>query len=328
MKPVIEVRSVSKTFVKKERGKGLRALFPKKKKIKAVDNISFEIKEGEFVAYVGANGSGKSTTIKMLSGILVPDKGEVNCIGFVPWKQREKYVKNIGIVFGQKSLLFWDLPVIDSLLLYKDIYGVSDKEFEERLELYDKMLGIKKLLEQRVRKLSFGERMRCELAASLLHKPKLLFLDEPTVGMDVVAKQRVREFLKKINEKEKITIILTTHDMGDVEALCERVILIDKGKIIYDGELENLKKKYFHFKRITVRYSKIKDKKLAEEGLKKVKVEEQEEGFCKMIIDLRKHKVKKVVSDIMKAVEVIDLTVEDPELEEIVAEIYRKGRVK
>ena len=325
----IEVKNLSRHFKKKVPGKTLfRKIIPKTIEVKAVDNISFKIKKGEFVGYVGANGSGKSTTIKMLTGIIIPTRGKVKCLGYVPWKQRIKYTKHIGVVFGQKSLLWWDLPVIESLKLYRDIYEVPEKEFQERLELYDKMLGLKKFLDMPVRKLSFGERMRCELAASLLHKPKVLFLDEPTVGMDVVAKEKIRNFLKEVNEKEKTTIMLTTHDMGDIEALCKRIILLDKGKIVYDGKLEKLKKKYVNSKKVTVTYSKIRDKKLVEEGLKKVDVIERKQGYIVMRVGMKKHRIKKVITDIIKAVEINDILVEEPELEEIIGEIYKQGEVK
>ncbi|MEM0372516.1 MAG: ATP-binding cassette domain-containing protein [archaeon] len=323
----ITVENVVKTYVKRIPGTGIRRIFPKKERVRAVDGVSFRVKRGEFFAYVGANGSGKTTTIKMLTGILVPDSGSVQCLGFAPHKERVKYVKNIGVVFGQKSLLWWDLPVIESLKLYKDIYEVSDEAFKKRLEYYDKILGIGKLLDKQVRKLSFGERMRCEVAASLLHKPKVLFLDEPTVGMDVVAKEEMRNFLREINEREGTTIMLTTHDMGDIEALCERIILVDNGKIIYDGPLDELKKKYVHSKNITVIYAGFKDKAFADAGLKKVGVIKHKDGYIRMSVDLTKHDIKKVIEDIIKAVEVIDISVEEPELSEIVSKIYKKGKV-
>jgi len=324
----IEVKNLSRIYKKNIPGKGFRRIFPKKMKIRAVDDISFNIKKGEFVAYVGANGSGKTTTIKMLTGILIPTKGVVKCLGMIPWKQRIKYTKDIGVVFGQKTMLKWDLPAIDSLLLYKDIYEVSDSDFKERMQLYDKILNINERLNQQVRKMSFGERMRCELAASLLHRPKILFLDEPTVGMDVVAKEEIRNFLRNINEKEKTTIILTTHDMGDVEALCDRIILLDKGKIIYDGRLDKLKKKYIQTKNISITYGKVKNKKFVERSRKKVKILEEEKGYVKLSVNIKEHDIKKVISDIIKSVDVIDISVEEPELSEIVAKIYREGRVK
>ncbi|NYZ79753.1 ATP-binding cassette domain-containing protein [Candidatus Micrarchaeota archaeon] len=324
----IIVENVVKSYVKRVPGTGIRRIFPKKEKVRAVDDVSFRVKRGEFFAYVGANGSGKTTTIKMLTGILIPESGSVRCLGFVPHKQRIKYVKNIGVVFGQKSLLWWDLPVIESLKLYKDIYEVSDADFKERLAYYDKILAIGKLLDKQVRKLSFGERMRCEVAASLLHKPKILFLDEPTVGMDVVAKEEMRNFLREINEKEGTTIMLTTHDMGDIEALCKRIILLDNGRVIYDGLLSDLKKKYVHSKNITIIYSGFKDKKFADEGLKKVGVIKHKDGYIRMSVDLTKHDIKKVISDIIKAVEVVDISVEEPELSEIVSKIYKAGKVQ
>ena len=325
----IEVKNLSRHFKKKVPGKTLwRKIIPKTVTVKAVDNISFKVKKGEFIGYVGANGSGKSTTIKMLTGIIIPTKGKIKCLGYVPWKQRIKYTKHIGVVFGQKSLLWFDLPLIESLKLYRDIYEIKEDDFKERLDFYDRTLGLGKLLNTQVRKLSFGERMKGELAASLLHKPNIVFLDEPTVGMDVVAKEEVRKFLKEMNKRDGTTVMLTTHDMNDIEALCKRIILLDKGKIIYDGSLDKLKKKYVKTKDITVSYNKVKNKNLVEEGLKKIDVLEKRDDFIEMSVNIKKHEIKKIVSDIMKAVEVSDLLIEEPDLSEIVGEIYKQGKVK
>lgn len=329
----IEVKNLTKIFMKNDKPTTLLSrLFPKQVVSGGVKNISFRIKEGEFVGYVGANGSGKSTTLKTLCGIISPDSGYVRCLGMDPHDDRIKYTKEIGVVFGKKGLLWPDLPVMDSLLLYKDIYEVSDEDFKERIDYYKRILDIERLLNLSARKLSFGESMRCEVVAALLHRPKILLLDEPTVGMDVVAKEQIREFLREINRKEKTTIILTTHDMGDIEALCKRIILIDNsksslGKIIYDGALDKLKNRYMNTKKITVKYSSIKNKKLAKSGLGKVRILKEDEGFMEMSVDTRKHDISKVVSDIMKSVDVVDLSVEDEELSSIIAKIYKEGRV-
>lgn len=245
--PIIQVKELTKHFrvpTSKEPSSVLAKIgrFFKREweTVVAVDRISFSINRGESVAFLGPNGAGKTTTIKLLTGILVPTSGEVNVLGFMPCKQRYQYAYHIGVVMGQKSILLWDIPVIDSLLLYRDIYELKNSFFKERLEQFSSILGIDKILRIPVRKLSLGERMRAEIAASLLHKPDIVFLDEPTIGLDIIAKQKMIEFIKMIKKNEGVTIFLTTHNIRDVEELCERVILIDKGRIIYDGSIERL----------------------------------------------------------------------------------------
>ena len=209
--------------------------------IHALNDVSFSIKAGEMVGYIGPNGAGKSSTIKILSGILTPDSG--NCIvnGYIPWKNRKEYVRQIGVVFGQRSQLWWDVPVIDSFELLKEIYSISTPQYKNKLKELSELLQLQELLKTPTRQLSLGQRMRCELAASLLHEPKLLFLDEPTIGLDAVSKLAVRSFIKKLNAEQKTTVILTTHDMQDIEAIAERVILIGRGKILLDGTLNDLR---------------------------------------------------------------------------------------
>ena len=211
---------------------------------KAVDGISFEINDGEIVGYIGANGAGKSTTIKMMTGILTPTNGIVSVNGLVPYENREKNAKNIGVVFGQKTQLWWDLPISETFSLLKDIYDVSDEDFEERMRFLKDVLGLEEFFLSPVRTLSLGQRMRADLAAALIHNPNVIYLDEPTIGLDIVVKERVRKAIKEINEKYKTTIILTTHDLNDIEELCSRIITIDSGKKIYDGELNGVKEKF------------------------------------------------------------------------------------
>ena len=211
---------------------------------KAVDGISFEINDGEIVGYIGANGAGKSTTIKMMTGILTPTNGIVSVNGLVPYENREKNAKNIGVVFGQKTQLWWDLPISETFSLLKDIYDVSDEDFEERMRFLKDVLGLEEFFLSPVRTLSLGQRMRADLAAALIHNPNVIYLDEPTIGLDIVVKERVRKAIKEINEKYKTTIILTTHDLNDIEELCSRIIIIDSGKKIYDGELNGVKEKF------------------------------------------------------------------------------------
>jgi ABC-2 type transport system ATP-binding protein len=245
---VIELQGVSKTFkvARREKGAGaaFRALFKREYNyVRALDDVSFSIAEGEIVGYIGPNGAGKSTTIKVMSGILVPDAGECTVAGYTPWRDRKKYVQNIGVVFGQRSQLWWDVPVADSFELLRDIYRIPQGEYRDTLELLTETLNLAEFLGTPLRQLSLGQKMRAELAASLLHSPKILFLDEPTIGLDAVSKLAVRQFIKTINAERKITVILTTHDMNDIEALTDRVILIGHGKILYDGAFSEIKQK-------------------------------------------------------------------------------------
>lgn len=324
----IVAQGLCKSYDSSSRGKGLLGgILRKKKIVHALRNVSFRVKRGEFVGYVGQNGSGKSTTIKMLTGVLTPTQGNAQCLGMVPWEERIEYTKRIGVVFGQKTLLHWDLPVIESLKLYKDIYELSWKDFDARVAYFNEILGIKKLLEQRVRKLSFGERMRCELAAALLHKPEIVFLDEPTIGLDVVAKEEVRAFLREINEKEKTTVLLTTHDMGDIEALCERVIILDNGRKVYDGGLEELERKYVWKKYVDIFYSKVTDKSVFNSVLKKTSVISHKKDFVSLSFNSKVHRPAEIISGFMRGCRVVDLSVREPELREIIAQIYRKGGV-
>lgn len=242
---MIEVKDICKSYKVAKRDAGFRAacksLFHKKyERIQALDRISFSIKEGEMVGYIGPNGAGKSSTIKILSGILTPDSGSCTVDGRIPWKNRINHVRQIGVVFGQRSQLWWDVPVIDSYELLKDIYRIPEAVYQESLEELVTLLNLQELLKTPVRQLSLGQRMRCELAASLLHNPKILFLDEPTIGLDAVSKLAVREFILERNQTHKTTVILTTHDMQDIEALTNRIILIGKGKILLDGSVSLL----------------------------------------------------------------------------------------
>lgn len=243
------MKNICKTFKVARREPGLRRAFTsffkrEYKIIKALDNVSFSINEGEMVGYIGPNGAGKSTTIKIMSGILNPDSGECHINGKIPWKNRIDYVKDIGVVFGQRSQLWWDVPVADSFELLKDIYKIPSQKYKANMDMLVQLLDIGDIIKIPTRQLSLGQRMRCEIAASLLHSPKILFLDEPTIGLDAVSKIAVRDFIKNINKENKTTIILTTHDMQDIEALTKRIILIGKGRVLLDGELDVLKEKF------------------------------------------------------------------------------------
>ncbi len=244
---MIHMENVVKTYRVARRNAGAKAAFKalfrrEYQEIRALDSISLDISEGEIVALLGPNGAGKSTTIKILSGILYPDSGIVECNGFVPYKERMRYTREIGVVFGQRTQLFWDVPVADSFQLLKDIYDISEQTFQENQQELTELLNLQELLRTPVRQLSLGQRMRCEIAGSLLHSPKILFLDEPTIGLDAVSKLAVRQFINRLNEEKHTTVILTTHDMQDVEALSKRVIMIGKGRLLLDGTIDDIRK--------------------------------------------------------------------------------------
>ena len=246
---MIELQGICKTFrvSKREAGFGnaVKALFHKEYSyVHALQDVSFSIGEGEMVGYIGPNGAGKSSTIKVMSGILTPDAGQCRIDGLVPWKDRKEHVRQIGVVFGQRSQLWWDVPIVDSFELIRDIYEVDAKEYKRNVDELTEMLDLSEILKTPARQLSLGQRMRCEIAASLLHSPRILFLDEPTIGLDAVSKLAVRQFIQKLNAEKKTTVILTTHDMQDIEALTERILLIGKGRILLDGSLEQLRERY------------------------------------------------------------------------------------
>ncbi|MBF0169696.1 MAG: ATP-binding cassette domain-containing protein [Nitrospinae bacterium] len=257
--PLVVVDHLSRHFTLTESRPGfwgsVTGLFSRATSVRrAVDDISFSLEAGEFVGYVGENGAGKSTTIKMLTGILVPTSGTVRVGGLVPWESRRENSRQIGVVFGQRSQLWWDLPVRESFDLLRSIFRVPEGRFRENLAELDDALELSPLLATPVRKLSLGQRMRCDLAAAFLHDPKILFLDEPTIGLDLIAKDHVRSFLKRINQTRRTTIVLTTHDMDDIEALCERIVILDEGKIVYDGATESLKRRYVREKGVVVEF--------------------------------------------------------------------------
>ena len=314
----IEVKNISKTFKVPIREGILKSFFNRKYKyIKAIDNISFSIKKGEIVGYIGPNGAGKSTTIKILSGILYPDEGKVVIDKMVPYLDRKKYVREIGVVFGQRSQLWWDIPSIDSFELLKEIYKIDDEEYKETLNELIETLNLKEIINIPVRQLSLGSRMRLEIAASLIHRPKILFLDEPTIGLDAVSKKEVRDFIKKINKKNNITVILTTHDMNDIEALSKRIILIGKGKVLYDGTLNKLKKDYDYIKKVTV----ITKEKI---NIKKNYIVEQrnERDKIEFKIDVRKIELNKFISYITDKIAIEDLEIENNNIDDIIVKLY------
>ena len=293
---------------------------------KAVDDISFEINDGEIVGYIGANGAGKSTTIKMMTGILTPTNGIVTVNGIVPYENREKNAKNIGVVFGQKTQLWWDLPISETFSLLKDIYDITDNDFEERMRFFKEILGLDEFFLNPVRTLSLGQRMRADLAAALIHNPKVIYLDEPTIGLDVVVKESVRKAIKEINAKYGTTIILTTHDLNDIEELCSRIIIIDKGKKIYDGEIEGVKEKYGYLTTVEIQ---VKEDNL-ESFNEFTDIKEDDEFNLtykdnKLLVTFNKNKISSadIIGRTMKKLNVVDFSIKETSIEDIVKKMYR-----
>lgn len=334
---MIEVKHVVKDFVSPKKYPGLRGalkgLISNEKVVKkAVDDISFTIQDGEIVGYIGSNGAGKSTTIKMMTGILNPTKGECLINGVNPSKNRKENAQNIGVVFGQRTQLWWDLPLSESFTILKEIYDVSDEDYKQRLEFLNGVLELQEFFDRPVRTLSLGQRMRADLGAALLHNPKVLYLDEPTIGLDLVVKDNIRRAIKEINEKYGTTVILTTHDIGDIEELCSRIIIIDEGKKIYDGSLENLKDTYGTKRKITMEVKnlkKVKDLNFAQAlGLQSGEIEsslDESKKTISVIFDKHNLQVTQVINAVMNVTEVQDVEIKDTELAEIVKAIYCHG---
>lgn len=325
---MIQVEDLSKSFRVAKRGAGIgaavKSLFkPQYSTVHALEKISFKIDEGEIVGYIGPNGAGKSTTIKIISGILVPDSGKCSILGNTPWKNRVAHVKNIGVVFGQRSQLWWDVPLIDSYTLLKDIYKIPEKDFKDNLELLTDTLDLTALLSTPVRQLSLGQRMRCEIGASLLHNPKILFLDEPTIGLDAVSKIAVRNFIKTINREKKVTVILTTHDMNDIEALAERIILIGKGRILLDGTLTELKNRFATHKTLTVDFTENNE----DINIDGTTILSQSKERLTLSVDVKKIKVSEVIGLLSQSLDINDVSVESRPIEEIIVDLYKEYEI-
>ncbi|GCD84027.1 ABC transporter ATP-binding protein [Parageobacillus thermoglucosidasius] len=329
----IEVENLRKEFKSYSSRSGLvgafRDLFTRNYKIiRAVNDISFTVKQGEMVGYIGENGAGKSTTIKMLTGILTPTSGKVIVNGMNPHKEREAFVRTIGVVFGQRSQLWWDIAVQESFRLLKKVYRVSDKDYNEHMNHVIETLDIGPLLDKPVRKLSLGQRMRCELAAALIHNPPLLFLDEPTIGLDVLVKLKIRQFLKEINEKYNTTILLTTHDISDIEALCERVIMLDEGKIIYDGSLQKLKETWGEGKQIQFTFVSEMSLDTLKELTDGLQVTwKQGEQANVWTAHAPSALLPEVISRVVNCYSIQDLNINEISTEEIIRNIYEEGVV-
>ena len=318
---MIEVENLNKTFTKTLKRKGLKNFLKKeKKKYKAVNNVSFNVKKGEIVAFVGPNGAGKSTTIKMLTGIIHPTSGNIKVAGYNPSKNRKELSYKIGCMFGQKSSLWMHLPAIDTYKLYGAMYDVENEKLEKKIDEYVKMFNLEEIINVPVRKLSLGQRMICELVAIMLHEPEILFLDEPTKGIDIVVKEKVREAILKLNQEKGTTIFLTSHDLGDIEELCERIIIIDKGCIIKDESLEMLKKEYLKERFISLKY---------EENIEKIKFDypiiEANNNKVTIKVDTSKYSISEVLEKFMKYGNVVDLEAMTVPLEEVIYDIYTRG---
>ncbi len=333
MMNVIEVENLRKEFKSYSSRSGLkgafRDLFTRNyKTIRAVNDISFSVKQGEMVGYIGENGAGKSTSIKMLTGILTPTSGNVLVNGMNPHKDREKFVRTIGVVFGQRSQLWWDIAVQESFRLLKKVYQVSDQDYNEHMDHVIQTLDIEPLLDKPVRKLSLGQRMRCELAAALIHNPPLLFLDEPTIGLDVLVKLKIRQFLKEINEKYKTTILLTTHDLSDIEALCERVVMLDEGRIIYDGLLSHLRKNWGEGKQIEFQFGQeVPLERLTEitNDLTVQWIKGERSNVWSAQVANQEADMSSLISRVVSKETIIDLSIQEISTEEIIRNIYEKG---
>ena len=319
----IEVDNVSKIFRVSKRSAGIPGMLanlvaPKYEQKKAVSGLNFQIEKGEMVGFIGPNGAGKSTTIKMLSGILYPDQGKITVGGLVPYKQRKEYVAGIGVVFGQKSQLQWDLPVIDSFELLKAIYRIPEEKYKKNLERFVDMLDMSKFINQPVRQLSLGQRMRSDIVAALLHSPEIVFFDEPTIGVDVIGKEIIREFIRELNEQDQVTMIFTTHDMQDIEKTCKRLIIIDKGSKMYDGSLHDIREKYGTSRQLVVEF----ENEQIVEPIKDVVITDLEDRKKSFSFDSTKVNINDLMNHILHTYQVRDLSIAEPEIESIIQRMY------
>ncbi len=331
MPAIIELRNVTKEFKVLDRHEGLKGslkdLFSRDHKIvRAVDNISMSIEQGEIVGYLGPNGAGKSTTIKMMTGVLEPTSGEILVGGNVPYRDRIKNAQEIGVVFGQRSQLWWALPLVESFKLLKDIYQIPDADYDDMLALYQSLVDIGHLLHKPVRQMSLGQRTLSDILAAFLHDPKIVFLDEPTIGLDVSMKAKIRTLIHALNKEKKTTVILTTHDMGDVDALCKRIIIIDKGKMLYDNDIEHLKGFFGSYRTLKIRVDG--DRKAQEAVIQKelpdLSVTADEEWIT-VLVDEERAKVIDVLGQLQRSHHIRDMQLEEISTETVIKKIYEGG---
>ncbi len=325
---LIEVENLVKTYKIIQKDDGLLGYFknlvkPKYKEITAVKGVNFKLEEGELVGYIGENGAGKSTTIKMLTGLLTPTSGKVVVDGIIPYEKRIQNNKNIGAVFGQKTQLWWDLPVIESFQLIKQMYKIPDGEYRKNLKKFTELLELKELLDKQVKNLSLGQKMRCEIAATFIHNPKIVYLDEPTIGLDVFVKENIRKFIKDINKEKNTTVILTTHDLKDIEDVCNRIILLDQGEIIYDGEKQKFKDAYGKY--IFAEFVVSNKNNSLNENIKTSTFEiiEETDTNIKIRFNHEKITIMQIMNEISKYCMVEDIHMRESELEDILKEIYK-----
>ncbi len=332
---MIHVQNLKKEFKKTVKEPGLKGSIksffkPKNEIITAVDDISFDVSAGEILGFIGPNGAGKSTVIKMLTGILTPTSGSCEINGKIPYKNRKSYVKEIGVVFGQRTQLWWDLALRETYTVLKEIYEVDDESFKKRMAFLNEVLELESFITSPVRTLSLGQRMRADIAASLLHSPKVLFLDEPTIGLDVVVKDNIRQAIKSINENEKTTVILTTHDLQDVENLCDRIVMIDKGKKVFDGGIDLLKQSYGQSRELRFVPVAVSDADKLNYGrefsLGESDLRVENDGHTVSVrFNNDKVSVEKILSYTLKTLHVKDISVTDADIEEIIKGIYKSG---
>lgn len=323
MTPTIRVQQLSKTYQVPEReggfGAAVRSFFKRKyKEVKAVQQVDFTIEQGEVVGFLGPNGAGKTTTLKMLSGLLHPTGGSADVLGFTPWELKPEYLRSMTLVMGQRNRLSWDIPAADSFLLNQAIYRIPDDEYKETYKELDELLELEPLMKKPVRNLSLGERMKCEIAAGLLHRPKVLFLDEPTIGLDITGQGRIREFLREYNKRTGATILLTSHYMADVTALCERIIIIHHGQLKYDGGINDLSKKIAPFKLIGVMLADADSHDLSKYG----EVVQNEEDAEKRYIQVKAEEVTRITSRLLTDLPIHDITIADPPIEDVIEQAF------
>ena len=331
MSGIISLNNITKEFKVLNRREGLkgsiRDLFSRDYKIvKAVDGITMEVQQGEIVGYLGPNGAGKSTTIKMMTGVLEPTSGELLVGGRVPYKNRSQNAQEIGVVFGQRSQLWWSLPLVESFKLLKDIYQIPDDQYDSMMKLYGSLVNIDELLHKPVRQMSLGQRTLSDILAAFLHNPKIVFLDEPTIGLDVSMKAKIRTLIQALNKEKNTTVILTTHDMGDVDALCRRIVIIDKGKMLYDNDIEHLKGFFGSYRTLKIRVSGDMAKVASEieKELPEFKVSSDEE-WISVLVDEDKSKVLDVLSLLRQKHDIKDMQLEEISTEEVIKKIYEGG---
>lgn len=331
MSAIIEIKNVSKEFKVLNRREGLKGsikdLFSRDYKIvRAVDSISMNIQQGEIVGYLGPNGAGKSTTIKMMTGVLEPTSGEILVDGNIPYKNRTRNAQKIGVVFGQRTQLWWALPLIESFKILKEIYQIGDKQYDEMIELYKSLVDIEPLLHKPVRQMSLGQRTLSDILAAFLHDPKIVFLDEPTIGLDVSMKSKIRTLIQALNKKKNTTVILTTHDMGDVDALCQRIVIIDKGKMLYDNDIEHLKSFFGSYRTLKIRTgSSLKEDAASIQKQFPMFSVDSDDEWISILVDEDKSKVMDVLNTLQKSHDIRDMKLEEISSEEVIKKIYEEG---